>query len=48
MASTDMVNLFVRSPVIFADISARKGTATMSLANEPGTSVLKEETQGTP
>lgn len=33
---------------MLADISARKGTATMSLANEPGTTALKEETQGTP
>lgn len=46
--STDKVNLFARSPVVFADLSAGKGTATMSLANGPGTNALKEETQGHP
>lgn len=48
MVSTDRVNRFVRSPVIFADVSARKGTATMSLANGSGTNALKAETRGDP
>lgn len=39
---------FVRIPVVFADLSARTGTATMSLANGPGTNALKDETQGDP
>lgn len=47
MASTDRMNLFVRSPVIVADLSARKGTAIMSLANGPGTNALKAETRET-
>lgn len=42
------MSLFVRIHVVFADLSARKGTATMSLANRPGTNALKDETLGDP